>query len=144
MLLFLAFQPSFHHSLCLVWRDEKGYNQRKTIVHNYFPKNMLHLTPTSIIVSFFSLRCLHISHYACYCHLALNEKVINSCHYHCKLGITMNFATTIMKDVRIKQLRPLIKWVIYGFFLNKKYKCGLLSTYNIWTFFFHKSSYIGR
>ncbi len=43
----------------------------------------------------------------------------------------MNFATTIMKDVKIKQLWPLIKWVIYGFFLNKKYKCGLLSTYNI-------------
>jgi hypothetical protein len=47
---------------------------------------MLHLMATSIIVSFFPLRFLHISHYACYCHLILNEKIIYFFHYHCKLG----------------------------------------------------------
>jgi hypothetical protein len=81
LFLSLAFQPSFHHSLCLVWRDDKGYDQKKTTIHNYFPKNMLHLTATSIIVS-----CFYTCHYACYCHLLLNEKVIIFFHYHCKLG----------------------------------------------------------
>lgn len=105
---------------------------------------MLHLTAMSIIVSFFLLRCLHISHYACYCHLALNEKVINSCHYHCKLGYNYELCNYNHERCQNQTIMATNQMGHIWIFLNKKYKCGLLSTYNIWTFFFHKSSYIGR
>ncbi len=56
-------------------KDGCGHNQRKTIIHNYFLENIVHLIATSIVVCLFLLGFLHISLGSYYCHLTLNEKV---------------------------------------------------------------------
>ncbi len=56
-------------------KDGCGHNQRKTIIHNYFLENIVHLIATFIVVCLFLLGFLHISPSYYYCHLTLNEKI---------------------------------------------------------------------